>query len=382
MDPMREREETEDVLQQFIDAEVNDFWLPISKAASERPTIRIDWDEFQRYQRFDCVYNPEVANNTITLSFADDEAARSFLETVCVVYDDAYSATEWRRVEVIDHQSLLVVNTASQDVEYRVACLTTYQPPSTMTFQVFLHWPHIDLDIQRKDQGDGRVMTVEFGHVSMPNYISDLNDQPFKDTNKTARCVKSNLVTGSYTICFPIDSRIQDAVPEGISHILYNLTGWSMQFFASDVQLLKGTSLIDTNYGKSDVMIWQKVPPETATDHREVKIAFRHREEGAKYRWRCGTVDVSPVSKKLTFELSRAKFTMTQKSHGNFLDTTTMTAVDENKARPLSHGSTELELRFNAETDVTALFKVFKELQTVSRVDSVARTETRDTGIS
>jgi hypothetical protein len=72
---------------------------------------------------------------------------------------------------------------------------------------------------------------------------------------------------------------------------------------------------------------------------------------------------------------------MTQKSHGDFLDTTTMTAVDENRARPLSHGSTELELRFNTETDVTALFKVFKELQSGGRVDSVVRTETKDTVI-
>jgi serine/threonine protein kinase len=40
------------VLQQFIDANVNDFWLPISKAISERLIIHIDWNEFRRYQRY------------------------------------------------------------------------------------------------------------------------------------------------------------------------------------------------------------------------------------------------------------------------------------------------------------------------------------------
>ena len=73
---------------------------------------------------------------------------------------------------------------------------------------------------------------------------------------------------------------------------------------------------------------------------------------------------------------------MTQKSHGDFLETTTMTAVDENRVRPLNHGSTELELRFNTETDVTALFKVFKELQSGGGVNSVVRTETKDTIVS
>jgi hypothetical protein len=171
-----------------------------------------------------------------------------------------------------------------------------------------LHWPLVDLDIhiRPEDQGDGRVMIVRFGHVSMPNYISDLNDQPFKDMSKTARCVESNLVTGSYSMGFPIDVRKQHAVPEGkpsqfscwqqtgltvigVTHILYDLTGWSMQFFACDVQLLKGASLIDTNYGNSDVMIWHRVHPGLATDRQEVKIAFRHRKVGAKYKWRCGT---------------------------------------------------------------------------------------------
>jgi hypothetical protein len=290
------------------------FWLPLTdlRFTLKNRDLMFQWSDCNHWtsrpmrnnkQSFDCVYNPEDANNEIILSFADDGAARSFLETICVVYDDAHGATEWHRVKVIGYQSLLVVDTTSQDVKYRVACLTTHRLPSTMIFQVFLHWPLVDLDIhiRPEDQGDGRVMVVKFGHVSTPNYISDLNDQPFKDMSKTARCVESNLVTGSYSMSFPINLRKRDSLPEGepsqfscwqqtgltitgVTQILYNLTGWSLQFFASDVQLLKGASLIDTNYGNSDVLIWHRV-----TDRQEVKIAFRHRKMGAKYKWRCGT---------------------------------------------------------------------------------------------
>lgn len=40
------------VLQQFIDANINDYWLPISRAISEKLPIQIDWIEFRRYQRY------------------------------------------------------------------------------------------------------------------------------------------------------------------------------------------------------------------------------------------------------------------------------------------------------------------------------------------
>lgn len=71
--------------------------------------------------------------------------------------------------------------------------------------------------------------------------------------------------------------------------MLENLTGWTICFFASDVELVKGNSFLGTNYGISDVILWKRLHEGFSASKLEVKITFRHRQAKPNYVWRSGT---------------------------------------------------------------------------------------------
>lgn len=172
------------------------------------------------------------------------------------------------------------------------------------------------------------------------------------------------------------------------------LTGWSICFFAPNVQLAKDKLIWDTNYGLSDVILWTRHRSTHDAMTLEVKITFRHCRAKPNYVWRsaCGKPSstdflmihrlsrvVNVVAARLSFSLTSAEFAVTHKSHGDMLHTTTMTAVDKKGAHSSSDKSTKLGLQFETSEDLTALVKVFDELQKAGRRDSLVKVPTNST---
>lgn len=75
----------------------------------------------------------------------------------------------------------------------------------------------------------------------------------------------------------------------GVQKMLEYLTGWTICFFASDVELAKDKMFLDTNYSVSDVILWKRLNESSGASKLEVKITFRHRRAKPNYAWRSGT---------------------------------------------------------------------------------------------
>ncbi|KAJ4984610.1 dual specificity mitogen-activated protein kinase kinase 1 [Stagonosporopsis vannaccii] len=376
-------------------AQCYSFWLPLTDIASavEENRLTLKWSDCNQWrtsplrnnkQTCDCVYNPENLNNEITISFPDPEAAVAFLNNLCAVYSDCDGVKEWRNVEIIDHQRLLAVDVQDQaKVAYRIACLATYKSALYSTFQVFIHWPDLDLDIRVESShaNSQHSMVIRFDQVSTPNYTSDVANEPWVDKSKVARCIASNLVLGTYSMAFPYEPGSASRIPDGVKQTLEYLTGWTLCFFAADVQLAKDKLIWDTNYGASDVMVWTRRRAahdnDDAATQPDVKMTFRHRRARPNYIWRSASVDPSA---RLSFSLTTAEFPVTHKSHGDKLHTPSMSAGDgPGSASSASDKATKLGLRFATSHDLTALVGVLDELQKRGRRDSLTKVPTNST---
>lgn len=207
------------------------FWLPLTDLASDLRdnTLTLRWSDCNQWsvqplrnnkQSCDCVYNPDNPNNDITLAFVDPAVAVAFLDSICTVYSDADGVKEWRNIEIEGQQRLLVVDIRERDtITYRLACLASCSLHSRSTFQVFIHWPTLDLDIQIQGIRDStaRIMTVRFEQVSTPNYESNVVNEPWIDKDKVGRFSKSNLVFSSYSMNFPYGTHTLSSLPGGKS---------------------------------------------------------------------------------------------------------------------------------------------------------------------
>ena len=205
------------------------FWLPLTDICFtlHEADLILRWSDCNQWgtptiknnkQSYDCKYDPEKLNNEAHLSFADPQTARVFLESLCTVYNDSEHAKEWRKVEIAGKQRLLTFDIQDHgEIVYRVACLSTYDPPFTTTVQVFIHWPDCDLDISTLNgqQEAQSIMNVRFDKVSTPNYISDVRNEPWEDASKVARCFESELVLSSYTMGFPFQPSTSSSPPKG-----------------------------------------------------------------------------------------------------------------------------------------------------------------------
>jgi hypothetical protein len=295
------------------------FWIPLTDIsfALEDNRLTLRWSDCNKWdvlpignnrQRCDCIYDSDNPNNEITLLFANAEEAVAFRDTLCVVYNEADGVREWRSVEIADQQTLLTVNVQNQDtIAYRLVCLTTHISSSTSIFQVFIHWPHLDLDIRILPEHEGaeRAMAIRFDHVSTPHYLSDVVNEPWIVESKIARYKASELVFGAYLMKFPFGSSSSSTLPEGkyplyqrssngranqkgVEQTLQYLTDWKICFFAPDVKLTKVNKFSNTSYGLSDVILWERSSEDHTKNKREARITFRHRKSESNYLWRSG----------------------------------------------------------------------------------------------
>lgn len=205
------------------------FWLPLTDITSavDGKALTLKWSDCNQWrasplrnnkQSCDCIYNPDSLNNEIVVSFPDTEITIAFLSNLCAVYNDYNGVEEWRNVEIVDRQRLLAVDIRDQTkIEYRIACLATYRSNLYSTFQVFLHWPDLDLHIRIEldEEKNERSMVLRFDSVSTPNYTSNVVNEPWIDKSKVAQCVASDLVLGAYSMVFPFESTSPCRIPEG-----------------------------------------------------------------------------------------------------------------------------------------------------------------------
>lgn len=205
------------------------FWLPLTdiSSAMEENRLTLRWSDCNQWrtsplrnnkQSCDCIYDPENLNNEITLCFSDTEAAVVFLNNLCAVYSDCDGVKEWRNVEVVDQQRMLAVAVWDEtDIIYRIACVATDKSALYNTFQVFIHWPDLDLDIriEPSQANKQRSMVIRFDQVSTPNYTSNVVNEPWVDESKIARCVASDLVLGAYSMEFPFEPSSPSRIADG-----------------------------------------------------------------------------------------------------------------------------------------------------------------------
>jgi hypothetical protein len=69
------------------------------------------------------------------------------------------------------------------------------------------------------------------------------------------------------------------------------LTGWTICFFASDVEIKKVKWSSNTSYGGSDVILWKRCSEGQSSVRQVAQITFRHRNrsDGKGYLWRSGS---------------------------------------------------------------------------------------------
>jgi hypothetical protein len=295
------------------------FWLPLTEISFvlKNNGLTLRWSDCNQWnvrpignnkQSCDCIYDSDNPNNEIILSFADAEVAVMFLDNLCAVYNDADGVKEWRNVEIAGQQTLRTVDVQDQDtIAYRLACLTTHSLSSTSKFQVFIHWPSLDLDIRIVPEHEGAqcAMAIHFDQISTPHYTSDVANEPWVDKSKTARYKASELVFGAYSMRFPFGSISLSSLPEGkhlsqtmsrntradqigVEQTLKYLTGWTICFFAPDVKLTKVHKISNTGYGISDVILWKRCLEVHTSFEQETRITFRHRKSELNYLWRSG----------------------------------------------------------------------------------------------
>lgn len=209
--------------------ECSSFWLPLTDLTSDLrdSALTLRWSDCNHWsvqplrnnkQSCDCVYNPDNPNNDITLAFVDPAVAITFLDSICAVYNRAEGVKEWRNIDIEGQQRLLVVDILEREViSYRLACLALCSTRTRSIFQVFIHWPTLDLDIQIQGirNSTARTMTVRFDSVSTPNYASNVVNEPWIDNSKIGRFSKSNLVFSSYSMKFPYGMHTSASLPAG-----------------------------------------------------------------------------------------------------------------------------------------------------------------------
>lgn len=205
------------------------FWLPLTDVSFvlNDNSLALHWSDCNQWnirpignnkQSCDCIYDSDNPNNEIVLFFAGAEMAVAFLEDLCTVYNDSDGVKEWRNVEIAGQQKLLTVDVRDQDtISYRLACLATHRLSSTSTFEVFIHWPNLDLDIciVPEQEEAQRAMIIRFDQVSSPHYTSNIGNEPWVDESKIARYKASSLVFSAYSMTFPFGLNSSSSLPEG-----------------------------------------------------------------------------------------------------------------------------------------------------------------------
>jgi hypothetical protein len=303
------------------------FWIPLTDIyfISEDSSLTLRWPDCNKWdvrlignnkQSCDCIYDSDNPNNEITLLFTNPEEAIASRESFRAIYNDADGVTQWQSVEIIGQQTLDTAVVQNRDADtYRLACLLTQSSLSTSRFQVFIHWPHIDLDIRIISEYEGAqsAMAVRFDQISTPHYVSDIVNEPWIDESRTARYKASELVFGAYSMRFPFGASSSSSLPEGkylhmsrigsqegradqkgVKQTLQYLTDWTICFFAPNVKLTKMNMFSRTNYGVSDVILWERSFQEDTSIRHEARITFRHRKSEPNYLWRSGAGTSSP----------------------------------------------------------------------------------------
>ncbi|CAI9629178.1 hypothetical protein GT037_001505 [Alternaria burnsii] len=366
------------------------FWLPLTDVnfVVQNMSLTLGWSDCNQWNlgrtvnnkpSWDCIYDSENTNNEIVLLFTKAGMAKVVERNLCTIFSKLDGVKEWRMIEIMGQQRLLVVDVRDRNQEpirYRLACLATYELPSRSTFRAFIHWSNLDLDIQIKSG----VMVIRFDQVSTPHYYSDINNEPWKDETKIARYTGSALVLSEYSMTFPCSFGNSTFLPEGLKQMFESLTGWTMCFFASDVEIKKTNTLPKTNYGESDVILWKRCLEVQSSVRQVAQITFRHRNRmpGKGYLWRSGSVNVGEMT---IVDSQQAAINISCKSHGSQLDTTTMTAIEVGDDgypvyQPDDASSTRLKLRFRSDSDLTEFMIRYQELQQVVKSQALLRVTT------
>jgi flagellar motor protein MotB len=199
------------------------FWLPLTDVnfVVEDMSLALGWSDCNQWnpgptvnnkQSWDCIYDSEKPNNEIVLLFAKAGIAKVVETDLCTIYSKLDGVKECRMVDIVGQQRLLVVDlTDNETINYRLACLATYELPFKSTFRAFIHWSNLDLDIQVKSD----VMVIRFDQVSTPHYYSQIKNEPWKEESKIGQYIESALVLGGYSITFPCSFDNSTFLPEG-----------------------------------------------------------------------------------------------------------------------------------------------------------------------
>jgi hypothetical protein len=199
------------------------FWLPLTDInfVVEDMSLALGWSDCNQWnpgptvnnkQSWDCIYDSEKPNNEIVLVFAEAGIAKVVETDLCTIYSELDRVKEWRMVDIVGQQRLLVADlTDNETINYRLACLATYELPFKSNFRAFILWSNLDLDIQIKSD----VMFIRFDQVSTPHYYSQIKNEPWKDESKIGQCTESALVLGGYSITFPCSFDNSTFLPEG-----------------------------------------------------------------------------------------------------------------------------------------------------------------------
>lgn len=201
------------------------FWLPLTDVnfVVQNMSLTLGWSDCNQWNlgrtvnnkpSWDCIYDSENTNNEIVLLFAEAGMAKVIERDLCTIFGKLDGVKEWRMVEIIGQQRLLIVDIRDRDQEpirYRLACLATSKPSYESIFKAFIHWPNLDLDI--KIESDD--MVIRFDKVSTPHYESDINNELREDESKIARYKQSGLVFSEYEMTFPYSFENSTFLPEG-----------------------------------------------------------------------------------------------------------------------------------------------------------------------
>ncbi|CAN9080896.1 unnamed protein product [Alternaria alternata] len=201
------------------------FWLPLTDVnfVVQNMSLTLGWSDCNQWNlgrtvnnkpSWDCIYDSENTNNEIVLLFAEAGMAKIIERNLCTIFSKLDGVKEWRMVEIVGQQRLLIADIRDRDQEpirHRLACLATSKPSYESTFKAFIHWPNLDLDI--KIESDD--MVIRFDKVSTPHYKSTINNELREDESKVARYKQSGLVFSEYEMTFPYSFENSTFLPEG-----------------------------------------------------------------------------------------------------------------------------------------------------------------------
>ncbi|KAF1927015.1 uncharacterized protein M421DRAFT_6573 [Didymella exigua CBS 183.55] len=384
----------------------NSFWLPLAdiQYACRGTQVMLQWSDCNQTKEqrlgdsnltYSRVYKPETPNNKVEIVFRDVVAAQAFIDVVTRA--NSGSSILWRRLGTPLTQELRLYKVQQKPSHFIVhVSVPTVPGGDIVQSKLFIQQTDSILDIWTHSLVPGeRTLSVRFcGRVSTPNYSSDVNDKPSDDTATVARCSKAMLVFSEYKLDFPLISDTDGiGLPTDLREILELVTGWTICFLASGVKVTAPNAFKKTtDYGLSDVTLWESSRDAHTDAPREAIFAFRQHGPKKDYLWRTATIT---AQSQATYKSPDAEITIFGKSSGDLLDTSTLrtttasalpthSATDALASRKRPAGKqksarepTTLKLRFARHAEYKSFSACFDELLQTAWVDAQLQTRRR-----